>query len=114
MADRFGIVVVDVSNREYGALIVYPIHPTIKNHLSVGTTTTIYALDNNGKKSQAYYVPIKKYTTHDGSPVHAAVFPKLPVGNYVVYLPGSTNYGEKKVTIFPGSVAEVSYDRVSY
>lgn len=73
-----------------------------------GQTATIYQLDSQDKRVQPYYAQVTRYETDDGKTVYAAVFPALPPGNYATCEPGYT-YEGKKVTVFPGSIAQVNY-----
>jgi hypothetical protein len=61
----------------------------------------------------AYYASISGYQRDDGQTVYAAIFASLPPGNYetgTVYKPGAIpDLGVKKITVFPGAIAEVIY-----
>lgn len=106
MAEYIGIIEVEgivVGRDASGGLLVY------KRSGSPGKTTTIYALNENGQRGQPYYASLKEYTAKNGERVKAAVFPWLPAGNYLVFEPGFTTYGERRITIFPGHVAETTY-----
>jgi len=91
---------IQISGTQYGALVIYD--------SSEGETATIYVLDSQGNKGQPYYSQVIEHETDDGETVYAAVFPALPPGNYITYEPGYTSF-EKRVTVFPGSIAEVKY-----
>jgi len=100
---EFGIVITEL--REYGALVVYA--PSQDK----GDTTTVYALDQRGIPGQVYYAFVNEYPKDDDSKVFAAVFPRMPAGNYVMYRLGHASLAEKrfKFIVFVGSVAEVTY-----
>ena len=91
-------------DRGSGGLVVYT-----KNKYRVDDTTTIYRLDENGNKGQAFYAPVTEFQNEDGKSVYAAVFPTLLAGSYKVYRPSTTTSGAKNITVFPGNLAEVSY-----
>jgi hypothetical protein len=92
-----------VQSAGVGRLIVYGVS------WSKGKTTTIYRLDEHGKKGSAYYASVNEFKAEDGKSLYAAVFPMLAPGNYRVYEPGYTSCGERTITIFPGNTAEVTY-----
>jgi len=73
---------------QYGALVVYAGYS--------GRTITIESLDGTG---QEYYADTKAYESNNKT-IYAAVFPALPPGNYYIRY-------SKKVTVFPGAIAEV-------
>lgn len=66
---------------------------------------TAWTLDAKDTKGQPYYAQSRSVKTSDGRSITAAVFPTLPVGNYQVYNPWGP---DRKVTVFPGVVSEVS------
>jgi hypothetical protein len=107
MYELFTIVrVIDLSSPTYGALVVFA------HELREGDTTTISAMNEKGEKGQMYYAQVNEYDANNGrTTTYAAVFPRLPMGNYGVYKPGEipSSYRDKKITIFPGVVVEVDY-----
>lgn len=106
MAEYIQIIEVEgivVGRGASGALVV------VKRFGSPGETTTIYSLTQNDQRGQPYYASLKEYTAQNGERVKAAVFPRLPPGNYLVFEPGFTTYGQRRITIFPGHVAEATY-----
>lgn len=87
----------------YGALVVYG------RYSIVGTITTVYALNEKGQKDRPYYASLEEYIGANGKTVMAAVFPVLSPGDYIVNRPGFASYDGRKITIFPGHVAETTY-----
>ena len=90
---------IQVAGTQGGALVV---------KCSRGSTDiSAWALDAKNTRGQPYYAQSRQIKTSDGRLMEAAVFPSLPAGNYEVLnpYPYSSN---RKVTVFPGVVAEVS------
>jgi hypothetical protein len=85
----------------YGGLVVY--------YNNAGITTTIYALDAKGNRSQTYYAETQKIQTDSGQTVYVALFPNMNPGNYEVCKPGFSASTGKKITVFPAAVAEVRF-----
>jgi hypothetical protein len=80
-----------------GALVVYGSCYPVKHQI------TVRAMNAKEELGETYYENLKDYKTDDGKIVRAAIFSALPPGNYMTQ-PG---YGSKKVTVFPGMIAEV-------
>lgn len=88
---------IQVTGTQGGALVVRCRYPN--------TDIRIWTLDSQDEHGQPYYAQSKPMKTGDGQTVEVAVFPGLPAGNYEVYNPHGSN---RRVTVFPGAVAEVS------
>jgi len=94
--------IVQVSSTEYGALVV-------RNGGSPqrGKGKVVTARDQSLKEFYADGVP---YESEGGEVVIAAVFPALVPGNYSITDFGGSFYGTvKKITVFPGAVAEAMF-----
>jgi hypothetical protein len=101
---------IHVTGTQYGALVVYygGVGLSIST-FDVGKNVTIYALNSAGQRGQPYYAETQKYQTTDGQTVCAAIFQNLNPDNYDVAPPGSSTSRGKKVTVFPGAIAELRF-----
>lgn len=91
--------------REYGAIVA-------ESYISHrGETVIAWQLNDDDSKGKHYFATVKRYDTESGY-ISAAVFPKLPAGNYGLSFPKKNPDPAKeniwrKTTVFPGIVEEI-------
>lgn len=108
MVEIYGVIV-QLSVRS-GALVVHAPSHSHKLYKS-GQTAVAHQLLDNDQRGHAYYAPFREAKKGMLSKDVVAVFPELPVGNYVVehsFGSSSPSYS-KRITVYPDRIAAVEF-----